>query len=470
MSTTDLNQKLAKAMEAGSYNAAPSTLTQGAALQVEDLSPVMQVVTFGDKDIKLQKMLEVDPVKSTTVQYDRQLDYGGYKGQAQLEGLIGPSLTSDYVRIVVSMCYYSHARQISLASMMVDTVDSKKNDERAAEDGAKAIAGAIELDLFRGWDDFSNAGVFDGSPLALPYQLAGIQGLNLQIRQSDSQINTQDLFFAEFGGDTSCVIQGGSTLSQDMVEDAGVRSNMNHGTADRLMVDPIVKANYNKITYGKERIYLPGATAQATGAELNKQHTASGEISVESCRFLSGKTSPARPTMTTGAPLPPVSISPASTTVSGVVTPFLAGEVYTYYATSENEVGESPRCTPVPVTISASGDEVQATITHPGSGVVRFFNVYRTPANGATATAKFIGRVKIAASGSTTVFYDLGNKTPGFVTGTLVQGDTMAIKELAPYTRVRLAQADLSQTEGHLRFCTLAVMQPRKNVIIDNLS
>jgi len=35
-------QGLVKALEAGGYNAAPGTLVQGSALQVEDLSPVMQ--------------------------------------------------------------------------------------------------------------------------------------------------------------------------------------------------------------------------------------------------------------------------------------------------------------------------------------------------------------------------------------------------------------------------------------------
>jgi hypothetical protein len=42
-------QSLMKALEAGSTNAAPSTLVQGAALQVEDLSPVMHNATFEDK-------------------------------------------------------------------------------------------------------------------------------------------------------------------------------------------------------------------------------------------------------------------------------------------------------------------------------------------------------------------------------------------------------------------------------------
>jgi hypothetical protein len=45
----------------------------------------------------------------------------------------------------------------------------------------------------------------------------------------------------------------------------------------------------------------------------------------------------------------------------------------------------------------------------------------------------------------------------------------MGMKELAPYSRIKLAVTDLSQPEGHFRFCTLAVVKPRMNVLVDNL-
>jgi hypothetical protein len=51
----------------------------------------------------------------------------------------------------------------------------------------------------------------------------------------------------------------------------------------------------------------------------------------------------------------------------------------------------------------------------------------------------------------------------------LVEGDTMEIKELYPYSRIKLAVSDLSQPEAHFRFLTLAVTMPRRNVVVDNL-
>lgn len=461
-------QALVKALEAGSYNAAPSALTQGAALQVEDISPVMVNVTFEDKHLILQKMLSKKSCKSTLAQFDRQLSYGIFGGSAQLEGHVGQENTSDFVRITVPMCFYSHTRRVTLVSTMVDTVDGVKSDERAAQDAAKLLAGDIEFDLFRGKDDFSNAGVFDGHPAFIP-NLPNMIGLGVQIRQSDAQRNTRDLMFAEYGSDDTVVIQGGGTLTQDNIEDAHVRSLMNFGTAERLIVDPKVLSAYNKITQGKERIILAGSAQEATGSDLRKQFVSAGVVNIEASRFLSGKTqpAPARPS----SPGAPANLTNALATISGVTTAFVTGQAFVYFVTSGNEVGESPASVTTTASFGGgdSGKAVQLTITHPASGVFRFFNVYRSPAGGTAKQAKYIGRVIVTAGSGSTVFTDLGNKQPGFVTGYLVESDAATIRELAPYSRFKLAVTELSMPEAHFRFLTLAVEQPRKNVIIDNL-
>jgi hypothetical protein len=459
-------QSLTKALEAGGYNAMPSNLVQGAALQVEDLSPVMELVTFDDSHLKLAKMIETESCKSTLAQFNRQLSYGMFGGSAQLEGNIGQEETSDYVRITVPMCFYSHTRRVTLVANLVDTSDGKKADERAAADAAKKLAADIEFDCFRGRADFSNAGVFDGNPLALPI-MANMFGVDVQVRQSDIQRNAHDLMLGEYGSDESVVIYAGGNLTQDNVEDSTTRSAMNLGDADQLVVDPKVLSAYNKITYGKERIVLAGSAQDSTGAELKKQWVSTGTCSIEPSRFLSGKTRPQ--SARARGPLAPTNISGvASHTVAAAPTTFKAGDKYYYFATSANEVGESAACAAVQGTVVADGDQLWATITHP-AGTVRYFNVYRSLAGGTAASAKFIGRVMLAAGASTTVFYDLNNKSPGFVTGFLVQHNTMKMFELSPYSRLKLAVSDLSTPEAHFRFLTLGLTQPRKNVLLDNL-
>lgn len=454
---------LRKALEAGNYNAAPSTLLQGAALQVSNISPIMENVCFQDQHIVLQKMLRVEKCKTNLAQFDRQLSYGIFGGSAALEGAVGQEETSEYIREVVPISYYVHIRRVTLVANMVETVDGVRAEDRAALDATRKIAGDIEFDLFRGKADFTTLGVFDGNPNFIP-PLPNMLGLDPQVRQSDNNRKTQDAMFASYGSNQSNIIPGGGALTQTNIQDAQVRSNMNMGTADRLIVDPIVLGNYNKIAFGKERIILANTPQDATGATLARQWGYGGAVELVASRFLSGKTGPLQQRI--GGPNPP-SITVASVTVAGVVTPFIINQVYTYYVTSENEIGESAPSAAVPVTVAATGDELQVTITPP-AGTIRFFNVYRTLAGAPANTAKFVGR--IINLGATPVFIDLGNKIPGFVTGYLVQGDTMAIKELAPYSRMTLAVTDLTKPEAHFRWCALAVMQPRKNVLIDNLS
>ena len=456
-------QNLVKAMEAGNYNAAPSTLTQGAALQTEDLSNVMKVTTFDESHIKLQKMLKVESCKSTLAQFDRQLSYGIFGGSAQIEGAIGQEETSDFVRVVVPMAFYSHTRRVTIVANMVATVDGTKAEERAASDAAKKIAGDIEFDCFRGLADFSNAGVFDGNPLAVA-ALPNMHGLDLQVRQSDNQRAARDLMFAEYGSDDSVVISAGGPLTQDVVEDASVRSALNFGNADKLEVDPKVLSAYNKIVFGKERIVLAGSPQGSTGGDLRKQWVSGGTVEIEGSMFLRGKSKPA-PARTNG-PTTPTMGAPTSATDANAVTAFLTGDVLRYKITACTEIGESIASALQSVTIAADGDKVTLTCTPVST--TRYYNVYRTLESGAAGTEKFIGRV-VANGASAVTFTDLGNKIPGFVTGFLVQGDTMALKELAPYSRLKLAVTDLTQPEAHFRFCTLAVMEPRKNVLVDNL-
>lgn len=448
-------QGLVKALEAGSYDAKPSSLVQGSALQQEDLSPVMHNVTFDDQHIKLQKALAVKKAKGQLVQYMRQLSYGTFGGTARFEGSVGDEDTSDYQRAVVPMAYYSTVRRVTVAANAVESFDGIRAEDREADSAAKQLAGDIEFDLFRGKSDFSNAGVFDGNPLAIA-EVPNILGLDPQVRQSDILSSTQDLMFSEYGSDQSVVLAVNGNLSQSAIEDGSVRSAMNMGYADHLYIDPLILSAYNKISFAKERIMLAGSSQESTGAHLRSQWTSSAPVALEASRFLSAKTSPARSKI--GSPAAPA----IATAVAGSSTSFEAAEVYGYLVTGVNIRGESSG-TSDSQTIANDGEQVNITITNNGSS---YYNVYRTAANG--SITKFIGRIK-AAAGASTVFNDLNNKSPGGITGFFVQGDTMAIHQLTPYSRLRLAISDLSVPEAHYRFLTLAVYQPRKDVLLDNL-
>ena len=448
-------QQLVKALEVGSYNATPDSLSQGAALQVEDLSPVMQNVTFDDSHIKLQKMLDVKDSKSQLIQFNRQLDYGIFGGSAQYEGGIGEEDTSNFVRAVVPMAYYSTTRRVSVASNMIGAFDGIKAEDRAASDAAMKLAGDVEFDLFRGQNDFSQAGFFSGDPNAIA-DVPNIVGIDAQIRMSDTMSNTQDLMFAEYGSDQTVVLSADGALTQSVIEDAAVRSAMNHGAADKLCLDPISLSAYNKIAHAKERIVLAGSSTSKSGAELRQQWTSSALVSLEPSRFLSGKTSPAR--ARSGALAAPAQPGSAAAADSDSV---LAAGTYEYFITAVNERGES---LPSPAKSQAilAGQKCTLTIANT---TAKYYNVYRSAAGG--SGGKFIGRVK---GGSSVTFVDLGFRSPGSVTGFLVQSNTWGIHQLSAYSRLKMAINDLSLPEAHFRFLCLAGYQPRKNVLIDNIT
>ncbi len=452
---------LLKALEAGSYNAAPGQLAQGAALQVEDLSPVMENVTFDDSHIKLQKMLSIKDAKSTLIQFNRQLDYGIFGGSAQHEGGIGEEDTSNYVRAIVPMAYYSTTRRVSVAANMIGAFDGKKAEDRAGSDAAMKLSADIEFDSFRGQADFSNAGLFDGNPNAIA-EVPNMVGVDAQVRMSDSLSNTQDLMFAEYGSDQTVVVSVNGTLTQTSIEDMAVKSAMQHGSADKLILDPISLSAYNKIAFAKERIVLSGSAQESTGAELRKQWTSSALVSLEPSRFLSGKTRPAR--SRDESPAAPATLTSAS--AANAASNLAAGS-YMYKATAVNERGESvEHVDDGGAQAVAAGEAVTLTIAAVSGA--KYFNVYRSEDGGSAASAKFIGRVKASGSGATS-FVDLGNRKPGSVTGFLIQANTMSLHQLSPYSRLKLAVSDLSLPEAHFRFLCLAAYQPRKNVLAENI-
>jgi hypothetical protein len=451
---------LMKALEAGSYNAAPGQLAQGASLQVEDLSPVMENVTFDDSHIKLQKMLGIKDAKSTLIQFNRQLDYGIFGGSAQFEGGIGEEDTSNYVRAIIPMSYYSTTRRVSVASNMISAFDGKKAEDRSASDAAMKLSADIEFDCFRGQSDFSSAGLFDGNPNAIA-AVPSMKGVDSQVRESDSLSNTQDLMFAEYGSDQTVVISVNGTLTQTAIEDASVKSAMQHGSADKLILDPISLSAYNKIAHAKERIMLAGSAQDSTGSALRQQWTSSALVSLEPSRFLSGKTRPAR--ARAGSPVAPA--APTVTSPVDAASSLPAGD-YFYKVTAVNERGESIATPAAAAHTVAAGDRGNVSI--PATSGAKYYNVYRSEDGGTADSAKFVGRVKAAGSGAT-AFLDLGNRTPGSVTGFLIQSNTMSLHQLSPYSRLKLAISDLSLPEAHFRFLCLASYQPRKNVLLENI-
>lgn len=458
-----LNQleKLTKTLEAGVPNAAPDQLVQGAALQGTDISPVLHNATWGDAQLYIGQKLSVKPAKSLLVQFNRRLSYGQFGSSAQIEGAVGPEQVGRFVRITVPMGFYSQVRRTSLPAAMVATVNNLDMEETQSADAAMVIAGDTEFDCLRGKDSFSNGGVFDGADSAIP-ALPNIKGIACHIRQSDRRRDAKDLMFAEYGADDSVTLNVGGVLQQRDILQSYTRGVMNHSRANVLLLDPLTMGSYNEVAFGKERIVLAGSPQQSTGADLRRQAVPGGVVTLDMVRFLSGKT---RPQMD---PSPLAPAAPALTlTQAADRTNFALNDALVYYATGVNEAGEGTPSTVQNITITAAGNRVEAAVTSTG-GSPRYWNLYRSNPGGSARDAKFIGSVLANTVGPTT-FIDLTNKIPGFVTGMLLDWESMDIAELSSFSQLDIAPTDLSKPKAFYRFLTLRVELPRRNVILDNL-
>jgi hypothetical protein len=234
---------------------------------------------------------------------------------------------------------------------------------------------------------------------------------------------------------------------------------MNHGAPEKMYLDPLTHSAYNKISHAKERIVLAGSPQQATGASLKEQWVAGGAIALESSRFLSAKTSPARPRANT--PAAP-SFAPGQTANT---TSLLAGEVYQYSVTAVGDAGESPAAATQAVTIATNGNQVDVVIT-PAAGIAaRYFNVYRSNA-GETRKA-FIGRVKNSGAATSTLV-DLNSRLPFGVQAMALDMRGIEICELSKYSSKELASTNLSAVKAFFRFAAVVAKLPRFNIITDN--
>lgn len=446
-------ESLVKALEAGSTNGTPSSLTNGSALQRIPMPATLQKV-YADESLtlKLSNLIPAKPHKATDYYYDRMLSPGQLGFAAQLEETaIGAQQDLQVVRAAVPLVLYVDLRFTTTIAELVGQVDDKAASERQAEAAAENLAVSIELDMLKGKSDFSDAGVFNGNAV-LTGGIAGCRGLDVEIRASDLNITTQDLYLRAFGAAQSVVFTSVTGLTQGIVEDMRARQAINGGNPDMAIMSMSAHADYNKTTaLGMQRIVLSGSPQRLSGASLNKQATAFGSVDFEGHRLLEGRT--------VGLPRGTLAAPTASGAASGSGTTFTAGS-YVYVVAARNANSYSGATVAAAVTVAA-GELV--TLTIGASSGAQYFEVFR---GSSAATAKFIGNVRAAATGSTS-FIDLNNKMPGGSVGFLIDKKSITAPELAPFTKFDLLRADLQKREVFYQVRTIAVEGPRKNCLVD---
>jgi hypothetical protein len=153
---------------------------------------------------------------------------------------------------------------------------------------------------------------------------------------------------------------------------------------------------------------------------------------------------------------------------------FVTGQAGNYYYGAEggNLTGRSAFVHSTVVAV-AVGDKVTVTITHGGSDVNTYFQVYRSRRNGTDTHSDFREQRRVVKSGAaTTVYVDYNQDIPGtsciFLTTMMEEAITM--RRLLPMTRFPLFPTSRAEhVWAQLLFCGLRVGKPKQHRVIINV-
>lgn len=448
-------EQLQKALSVGSEYASqtPGTLTQGAALAVEDLDRTLKLVTFSMEHIKLWKDIGKEKVTQTVHEYNVQNSYGQEVPVFFQMGSTPSETDAQYARDVAIVKYLGTQGQVQ---HNLTLIQAAHGPVIAREVKNKTI----EL-LQRNERAMFNA---DSSINALEYD-----GIYAQISNKQNQSKYNSTAFAGYEGigiDDSVIIdmrQRDDLLDEDSCEEACLRAVNNFGMPMDMYLSTDIHSDFSRAFYAKQ-VVRPG------------DRTAAGYLVPEFVGTLNFRFKGNLFNRPRRAPLS-ASVSASSaptlgnlTQASDAASKFGASDAgtYGYQVSAVYADGETLPSSEKTISVTA-GDHVAGPLTYSGSPV--YFNVFRTQLNAAGSDWEFIGRVAPVGSGSSHVL-DLNVKAPGRGSAFLLMNDPDALvfKQLGSMIKYDLAVTDTSYRWLQLLYGMVLIQAPRKHIILDNIA
>lgn len=365
-------QELQKALSAG-YASDPALMTGGSALRVESLEESLKILTYTDRHIRFWRDVPKTPAYSTVEEYNQQESYGDDNFGAFLrEGELALANDSVYRRRTALVKFIGTTREVTHPATLIHPAHgdliAKEN-----ESGILWLMRQIEVALFHGNSN-----------------LAALGGEGEQWDGLDSLI-AADMFVD---------LEGAPPQEGDFEEVSNLLAlNYAYPTDCYLGYTPL--SDLVKTMYPRHRINLPPPTDGQIGQAINSIVTQAGVLRLNATRFL--ERPPVAPTAARGpathVPTAPASITATTNAGSGVgefdKSQGTATAQYAYVVTAANRFGESA---PAAAAVlggaltgaqAAAGWEVRLSITNNAAVTTppEYFNVYRTVALAATATA-----------------------------------------------------------------------------------
>lgn len=446
-------EELQKALSIGGEYASttPGNLTQGAALAVEDLDRTLKLVTHGMEHLRLWKDILKEKVVQTVHEFNIQNRYGQEVSPFFQMGGVPQATDAGYNRDVAIVKYLGTQGQVQHNLTLIQAAHGPVVAREVKNKTIELLA-RNERAMFEA----------DSSINSLEYD-----GIDRQVRQKESLSKYKADAFAGYnaaGSSDSVVIDRRSQiLDEDTCEDACLLALNNFGMPMDAYLSTDIHSRFSKAFYSKERV-RPG------------DRTAAGYLVPEFVGSLNFRFKPSLFNRPRRVPMSASISAVAAPTAGALTTPadaaskFAASDAgtYGYKVSAVYSDGETLPSAEVSGAVAA-GDRADLVITYTGSPL--YFNVFRSPKDGAGAGWEFIRRIAPAGSGNAHVI-DYNVSLPGLGSMYLLMHDpdVLVWKQLGSMIKYDLAVTDTSYRWLQLLYGMVILPAPRKNVIVSNLS
>ena len=441
-------------------NQLPGAFRDGNALAVEDLDRTLKLVTHGLEHLRLWKDIIKERVPQVVHEYNIQNSYGAEVPVFFQMGTTPVNTDAQYNRDVIQVKYLGTQgavlHNLTLIQAAHGPVVAREVKNKTIE-----LLSRNERAMF-----FADEGIHN-----LEYT-----GIDMQIRNKEEESQYNSASFSGYGNasdDTIIIDAEGADFDEDIAEDAALIAVNNFGMPMDMYLGTDIHSAFSRAFYAKQRT-IPGETL--TSGNRVAEHMGTLDFRFKPSLFNRPRkghvvVNPiAAPTITNAGAGTGTEYAYALSAVSGLG----EGEALVYVASADDVITPA-----APTGLTAVTSVGVANVEQ----VVRYFNLYRTPAaassapgtitrDGNTGVApsdyEFVRR--IAATAAT--YSDDESISPGTGKAFLLMHDpdVLCWKQLGSMIKYDLAVTDTSYKWLQLLYGTPLIMAPKKNVIIDNLN
>ena len=448
-------EELNKALTAGQAVNKPEVVSAGDGfpLRVESLENTLRVTTYKMEQIVFWRSLTKIPAYQTVEEYNTLSNYGQNDDSLFVaENQTPESEDSTYERNYAIVKYMGTRREVTHVMQQIRPAHGNVIAQETVN-GTMHLLKGIEKGLF----------FADSSLCALQFD-----GYHKLITANAPASNVIDL--------------RGGYLTEDLLCDAAniIFDAPNYGLPNELYLNPKVKADLAKTFFPKERHNTFDDKSGVIGSNITGFEGPTGVIKLKGDVFIQDGGAPnAAPvgdvTKIPGTP----SITETLTSPADATAQFTVDDVgsYFYFVVACNRFGRSisVNCGSGDAAVEVSaGDKVVTKITPStsgGAGATEWYELYRSPKNGAVTTTRLIQRVANGNGTGVQTLTDKNETLAGTTTAIMVQNDpeVMAVKQLSPMIKIPLAIVSPAIRWMQLIYLVPVLYIPGRTVLIKNI-